>query len=53
MYETKIHRVFSRILYNENSLEKLVQNEDYTSANRLLELILENMTEYDDGRFRK
>ena len=44
---------FSRILYNENSLEKLVQNEDYTSANDLLTQILEDMTECDDGRFRK
>ena len=44
---------FSRILYNENSFEKLVQNEDYTSANWLLTQILEDITEYDDGRFRK
>ena len=44
---------FSRIKYNEDSLEKLVKNEDYLSANQLLNQMLEDMTESDDGRFRK
>ncbi len=44
---------FSRIKYNEDSLEKLVKNEDYLSANRLLTQMLTDMTENDDGRFRK
>ena len=44
---------FSRVLYNENSLEKLVKREDYISANRLLKQMLADMTEADDGRFRQ
>lgn len=44
---------FSRIKYNEDSLEKLVKKEDYLSANRLLVQMLADMTESDDGRFRK
>ncbi len=44
---------FSRIINNEDSLEKLVKKEDYTSANRRLAKMLEDMTESDDGRFRK
>ena len=44
---------FSRIKYNEDSLEKLVKNEDYLSANRLLVQMLADITESDDGRFRK
>ena len=44
---------FSRIKYNEDSLEKLVKNEDYLSANRLLVQMLADMSESDDGRFRK
>ena len=43
---------FSRIKYNEDSLEKLVKNEDYLSANRLLIQMLADITESDDGRFR-
>ncbi len=44
---------FSRIKYNEDSLEKLVKKEDYLAANRLLVQMLADMTESDDGRFRK
>ncbi len=44
---------FTRIVYNENSLDKLVKKEDYESANRLLTQMLADMTESDDGRFRK
>ena len=43
---------FSRIVYNEDSLQKLIQKEDYASANRLLRQMLVDMTEQDDGRFR-
>lgn len=44
---------FTRIVYNENSLEQLVKKEDYAMANHLLTQILADMTESDDGRFRK
>lgn len=44
---------FSKIVRNENSLEKLVTKKDYLSANRLLSQMLENMTESNDGRFIK
>lgn len=44
---------FTRIIYNEDSLEKLVQKENYASANRLLAKMLADLTEPDDGRFRK
>ena len=44
---------FSRIVYNENSLQKLIGREDYDEANRLLEQMLHDMTEADDGRFRR
>lgn len=44
---------FTRIVYNEDSLEKLVEKKDYISANRLLAQVLLDMTESDDGRFRK
>ena len=43
---------FSRVVYNEDSLEKLVQRGEYASANRLLTQMLADMTEPDDGRFR-
>lgn len=43
---------FSRIVYNEDSIDKLVKKEDYASANRLLNQMLADMTECDDGRFR-
>lgn len=44
---------FTRIIYNEDSLQKLVKNEDYVSANKLLAQMLVDMTEQDDGRFRR
>lgn len=44
---------FSRVVYNEDSLQKLVEKEDYAAANRLLFQMLADMTEPDDGRFRK
>ncbi len=44
---------FTRIVYNEDSLDKLVKKEDYGSANRLLNQMLADITESDDGRFRK
>ncbi len=44
---------FTRVVYNENSLEKLVARKDYAGANRLLSQMLTDMTENDDGRFRK
>lgn len=44
---------FTKIVYNENSLEKLVAKKDYISANRLLAQILVDITESDNGRFRK
>lgn len=44
---------FSRVVYNDDSLEKLVKKEDYSAANRLLAQMLADMTESDDGRFRK
>ncbi len=42
---------FTRITYNEKSLQKLVENGDYDSANRLLKQMHADMTEIDDGRF--
>ncbi len=42
---------FSKVVYNENSLEKLVEKEDYAAADQLLARILADMTEKDDGRF--
>ncbi len=44
---------FSRIVYNDASLEKLVKREDYTAANKLLSKMLSDMTESDDGRFTR
>lgn len=43
---------FTRIVYHEDSLEKLVARNDYEAANRLLANMLADMTEADDGRFR-
>lgn len=43
---------FTRIVYSGGSLEKLVQNEDFEAANRLLRRMLEDMSETDDGRFQ-
>ena len=42
---------FSRIVYHNDSLEKLVQRGDYDAANRLLRQMLSDMTQQDDGRF--
>ena len=44
---------FSRVVYNDDSLEKLVEKENYAAANRLLAQMLADMTENDDARFRK
>lgn len=43
---------FTRIVYNDDSLDQLVKNGDYEAANRLLNKMLADMTEADDGRFR-
>lgn len=42
---------FTRIQYNDDSLEKLVERGDYDTANRLLIQMLSDITEQDDGRF--
>lgn len=42
---------FTRIECREDSLEKLVERGDYSTANRLLHQMLLDMTEQDDGRF--
>lgn len=44
---------FSKVVYNYDSLEKLLESEDYAGANRLLTQMLADMTEVDDGRFGK
>lgn len=44
---------FSKVVYHEDSLEKLIAKEDYAAANRLLAQMLADMTESDDGRFHK
>ncbi len=44
---------FTRIVYNENSLEKMIEKEDYASANQLLRRMLDDLNETDDGRFGK
>lgn len=44
---------FSKVVYNDNSLEKLIGKQDYAAANRLLSQMLADMSENDDGRFRK
>lgn len=44
---------FTRVVYNGDSLEKLLEKKDYDGANRLLKQMLADMTEIDDGRFRK
>lgn len=43
---------FTRIVYNDDSLDSLVKKGDYESANRLLKQMLTDMQEVDDGRFR-
>ena len=42
---------FSRIMYNEDSLEKRVARGEYEAANRLLIEMLADITEQDDERF--
>ncbi|MBQ2202444.1 MAG: hypothetical protein II412_07700 [Clostridia bacterium] len=44
---------FTRIVYNEDSLEKRLQRNDYDGANALLRRMLEDITEPDDGRFAR
>ena len=43
---------FTRIVYNDDSLDSLVKKGDYEAANRLLKQMLMDMQEADDGRFR-
>ena len=42
---------FTRIVYNDDSLDSLVKKGDYEAANRLLMQMLTDMQEADDGRF--
>lgn len=44
---------FTRVVYREDSLEKLVEKKDHSAANRLLRQMLADMAEPDDGRFRR
>ncbi len=44
---------FSKIKYNDNSLEKLVAAENFDLANSLLEKMLSDISSQDDGRFNK
>ena len=44
---------FTRIVYNDDSLEQLVKNGDYEFANHLLKKMLADISEADDGRFEK
>ena len=43
---------FTRIVYNDDSLDSLVKKGDYDAANYLLKKMLTDMQEADDGRFR-
>lgn len=43
---------FTRIVYNDTSLDSLVKKGDYEAANRLLKQMMTDMQESDDGRFR-
>lgn len=43
---------FTRVVYNNDSLEKLVEKGEYNAANQLLRQMIRDMTEEDDGRFR-
>lgn len=43
---------FTRIIYNDGCLKKLVEASDYDNANSLLQQMLDDMSEIDDGRFR-
>lgn len=42
---------FTRVIYNDDSLQTLVANGEYDAANCLLQQMLTDMTEVDDGRF--
>lgn len=42
---------FSRVTYNEGSLEKLLEKGDFDGANLLLKRMLADMLEQNDGRF--
>ena len=42
---------FTRVIYNDESLQKLVENGRCDAANYLLKQMLADMTEADDGRF--
>ena len=42
---------FSRIVYNDDSLETFVAKGEYAAANRLLKSMLADLTATDDGRF--
>ena len=42
---------FTRVVYSDGSLQKLVEQGDYASANALLRRMLADMTAEDDGRF--
>lgn len=44
---------FTRVVYNEASLEKLLEKGDLAAADRLLGQMLADMTERDDGRFKR
>lgn len=44
---------FSKIVYSEDSLKNLVKKKNYESANRLLNQILSDLSECNDGRFEK
>lgn len=43
---------FTRIVYNENSLQKLLERQDFPAANALLEQIRNDLTRNNDGRFQ-
>ena len=44
---------FTRVVYNEDSLEKLLQRGDLDGANALLRRMLDDITEPYDGRFAR
>lgn len=44
---------FTRVVYKDESLQKLVERADHAGANRLLVQMLADMMEKDDGRFRR
>ncbi len=44
---------FTRIVYNDDSLEKLVKKGAFDEANHLLKQMLADMTEANDGRFTR